>query len=226
MIRYNTKRYWGYSTDIKPINAQIGDRFLDMDTQFEYVFSDFNQWKPILKEPSYRVFTALLTQNGGSDNQILSSSAVTQGITYFIDGAGSNSDFSNVGGPVIGTNSYYFIATNSDIPNDYDGANLLYNTGAPVATVLENTIGNVWFSYNDVGNYVVSSNGLFIGNKTYLTIELYFGSLDGQGTFRNSFYYDGDSSLRINTQSTGDGYTWTFSNDILLNTPIEIRVYN
>ena len=47
MIRYNTKRYWGYSTDTKPVNAQIGDRFLEMDTQLEYVFSDYNKWELI-----------------------------------------------------------------------------------------------------------------------------------------------------------------------------------
>jgi hypothetical protein len=44
MIRYNTKRYWGYSTDTKPINSQIGDRFLEMDTQKEYMFSNYNEW--------------------------------------------------------------------------------------------------------------------------------------------------------------------------------------
>jgi hypothetical protein len=44
MIRYNTKRYWGYSTDTKPINSQIGDRFLEMDTQIEYMFSNYNEW--------------------------------------------------------------------------------------------------------------------------------------------------------------------------------------
>jgi len=211
MIRYNTKRYWGYSTDIKPINAQIGDRFLDMDTQFEYVFSDFNQWKPILTEPSYRVFTALLTQSGGSDNQILSSSAVTQGITYFIDGAGSNSDFSNVGGPVIGTNSYYFIATNSDIPNDYDGANLLYNTGAPVATVLENTIGNVWFTYIESGGYNINSNDLFTNNKTY---------------FQNVVMSLAPSFLLNNINLNFIELIATDGNDSLNKTPIEIRVYN
>ena len=223
MIRYNTKRYWGYSTDIKPINAQIGDRFLDMDTQFEYVFSDFNQWKPILTEPSYRVFTALLTQSGGSDNQILSSSAVTQGITYFIDGAGSNSDFSNVGGPVIGTNSYYFIATNSDIPNDYDGANLLYNTGAPVATVLENTIGNIWFTYNSTGYYLANSNELFPQDKSWTpTIQIFndtAGLRDGEiceirYSTSNEFYITTFDQSGTNVDSK------------LSNTPIEIRVYN
>lgn len=51
MIRYNTKRYWGYSADTKPINAQIGDRFLELDTTHEYVFSSYNNWIPINKTP-------------------------------------------------------------------------------------------------------------------------------------------------------------------------------
>ena len=223
MIRYNTKRYWGYSTDIKPINAQIGDRFLDMDTQFEYVFSDFNQWKPILTEPSYRVFTALLTQNGGNDEQSLSSSAVTQGITYFIDGAGSNSDFSNVGGPVIGTNSYYFIATNSDIPNDYDGANLLYDTGAPVATVLENTIGNVWFTYNDGGGYFLKSIGLF-GNDA-LKVPKYENvivDIDNDGIYYIRSNWEDNNTIIVQTRINGADR----DNSLLNNTLIEIRVYN
>lgn len=223
MIRYNTKRYWGYSTDIKPINAQIGDRFLDMDTQFEYVFSDFNQWKPILKEPSYRVFTALLTQNGGNDNQSLSSSAVTQGITYFIDGAGSNSDFSNVGGPVIGTNSYYFIATNSDIPNDYDGANLLYDTGAPVATVLENTIGNVWFTYNDGGVYFLKSIGLFGNDELKVPkYENVIVDIDNDGIYYIRSNWEDNNTIIVQTRINGADR----ENSLLNNTLIEIRVYN
>jgi hypothetical protein len=44
MIRYNTKRYWGYSTDEKPIDSQIGDRFLELDTNNEYVFNNYNEW--------------------------------------------------------------------------------------------------------------------------------------------------------------------------------------
>ena len=47
MIRYNTKRYWGYSTEEKPIDAQIGDRFLEIDTNVEYVFKNYNKWDVI-----------------------------------------------------------------------------------------------------------------------------------------------------------------------------------
>jgi hypothetical protein len=44
MIRYNTKRYWGYSTDTKPKGAQFGDRFLEVDTAKEYYFGSYNEW--------------------------------------------------------------------------------------------------------------------------------------------------------------------------------------
>ena len=54
MIRYNTKRHWGYSTDIKPAGAQFGDRFLEMDTRNEYVFSNYNEWKLIGNQPFLR----------------------------------------------------------------------------------------------------------------------------------------------------------------------------
>ena len=50
MIRYNTKRYWGNSTDTKPISAQIGDRFLELDTNSEYVFNSYNTWTLIGSE--------------------------------------------------------------------------------------------------------------------------------------------------------------------------------
>jgi len=100
------------------------------------------------------------------------------------------------------------------------------DTSAPTAIVLENTIGTISFSYQGDGIYnVLVSDAFFTQDKTYLTIELYSTGLDGQGTFRNSFYYNDDSNLRINTQATNDGISWAFSNDILINTPIEIRVY-
>jgi len=44
MIRYNTKRLWGYSADTKPMTGQIGDRFLEVDSRNEYVFGQYNSW--------------------------------------------------------------------------------------------------------------------------------------------------------------------------------------
>ena len=109
--------------------------------------------------PKYKVYTALLTQSGGDDFQSISSGPLTIGVTYQIISEGANDDFTNVGAPnnTVGT---FFVATGTN-PNYFDGGELEYNTGAPVVTVLENTIGNVWFTYVDIGLYKCLSNGLF-----------------------------------------------------------------
>jgi hypothetical protein len=216
-MRYNTKRYWGYSTDVKPINAQIGDRFLETDTQLEYFFSDFNQWK-VINPLKYKVFTALLTQSGG-DNIVSTYNggpSIIVGVTYTIaDNNGNGWDFTNIGAPNnnIGTS---FIATGT-IPNNWGiDAQLDYNTGAPVATVLENTIGNVWFTYESLGGYGIKSNDLFINNKTFILYSPF--SADNSDVTANVLFYK-DSVNLINIV-IGDG------NGFLSGTPIEIRVYN
>lgn len=83
-------------------------------------------------------------------------------------------------------------------------------TAAPVATVLENTIGNIWFTYNDVANYYVNSNGLFISNKTYIDFGGFYGG-------ENWLYVYGTTNL-IELLGSNNGN--------LANTPIEIRLYN
>lgn len=167
----------------------------------------------------YKVFTALLTQSGGNDEQIISSGPVTEGVTYLIDGADGTDDFSNVGGPAAGTgNGKYFIAINNNVPNSYGDADLVDNNGAPVATVLENTIGNIWFTYQNYGEYIASSDNLFISNKTSV-----FGG-----------YYDSDAGNGFVFGTGGDSVNqiFLFTNDgsradnILQNVTIEIRVYN
>jgi hypothetical protein len=175
---------------------------------------------------SYRVYTALLTQTGTSNPGSLSSREVTQGVTYLIDGADGTSDFSNVGGPPIGTgDGTYFVATNSNIPNDYGTANLLYNTGAPVATVLENTIGNIWWTYGSDGRYYINSDALFtgivplivrpMGYQGGINLDDIWGSYYGIRKFNSS-------EIVLETGIPGSGR----SNDQLFNQFIEIRVYN
>ena len=173
--------------------------------------------------PTYKVFTALLTQSGGSDIRGFYNGGdpLTIGMTYqIIDNGGSGWDFTNIGAPNndLGT---YFIATGIT-PNSWgiDGQ-LEGNTGAPVATVLENTIGNVWFSYNDVGFYDCNSNGLFTLNKEYIVIN----KSGDEGSFNKNaitFNYDDTNRIGIITGFNGE----ILSNDILFNYPIEIRVYN
>lgn len=163
----------------------------------------------------YKVYTALLTQSGGSSFIELTSGSLIIGATYFIqllEGA----DFSNVGGSNI--EGSYFVATGTT-PNSWGfGGQLEYNAGAPVATVLENTIGNIWFTYGSVGNYFANLTGAFIETKTFILTP-------------SSGYDSG-----VLQAGGGDPYfVYRFSNDQCLigasdnalnYTPIEIRVYN
>jgi hypothetical protein len=173
-------------------------------------------------KPKYRVYTALLTQSGGDDPLSINTGVLTIGVTYIIYDNSPGMDFTNVGAPNnnLGT---YFVATGLNPNNwgEYEGtgtATLVYNSGAPVVTVLENTIGNIWFIFENTGRYFANSNALFTDNKTTV-----FGG-----------YNNGDSQVYVNYISgnntnsgiyiqTGDP---TASNSYLNNTPIEIRVYN
>lgn len=179
---------------------------------------------------SYKVYTALLTQVGGDEELALTSGDLTIGVTYYIDDNGGNGwDFTNVGAANnnIGT---YFVATGTT-PNSWGVlGNLLYNGGAPTVTVLENTIGYLWFTYESDGTYRINSNGLFLSNKTYVSIADNRISSDPQTSLIIIKAQLGNvNTIDINTlQYNIDGGWNGIANltDILLNTPIEIRVYS
>jgi len=170
----------------------------------------------------YKVYTALLTQSGGDSPETQTDGLLEIGATYYISDVddGVYGDFTNVGAPNndIGT---YFIATDEE-PNEWGKTTLSYNLGAPVANVLENTIGNVWFTYIQPGSYQANSDGLFIINKTF-----------GQGTSKNNedgigfyvFTVLPDTVNNVNIYST-EPIAESPGDDLLDNTPIEIRVYN
>jgi hypothetical protein len=176
-----------------------------------------------IPEPSYKVYTALLNQNGESETVYIGDGELTIGVTYYIeDNAGSGWDFTNVGAPnnELGT---FFVATGTT-PNSWgiDGM-LQYNLAAPVVTVLENTIGNIWFEYGSVGQYYIYSNDLFINDKT---TQMIGAAADGinNGTFCDVINA-GTNLMYINSVSyASSGFAGT--NGQLSNTPIEIRVYN
>jgi hypothetical protein len=157
---------------------------------------------------SYRVYTALLTQSGGGNPDTLTSGAVTKGVTYTISGT-EVGDFTNVGAP-SNQEGTSFVAINNDVPNDYGNGGLAFDLGAPVVTVLENTIGNIWFTYIGAGNYYVNSDALFTADKTY---PLFGGFYNGE----NWICIYGNTNL-IELVGSNDGS--------LVNAPIEIRVYN
>jgi hypothetical protein len=168
----------------------------------------------------YKVYTALLTQNNGDGQTSIYSGNLIIGVTYTInDNLGSGWDFTNVGAP---NNDLYtsFVATGTT-PNSWgiDGQ-LDYNTGAPIVTVLENTIGDIWLSYQTDGTYYVNSNGLFIENKTFFLLQ---NTSDNDPNIVSVIMFKGNNNiLTIRTLQSGIGY----ENNWLNNTPIEIRIYN
>jgi hypothetical protein len=171
-------------------------------------------------EPKYKVYTALLTQSGGDNAQTLEGGPLTKGVSYVFDYAEGTWDFTNVGGPKY-PDTTSFVATANQEPIDWANTGLNFNTGAPVVTVLENTIGNIWFTYAGTGTYDVKSNNLFIDNKTTFSINL-MGEDIGTGYFCLGDILD-ESTNRITTGSPDVGEI----NDVLTyKTPIEIRVYN
>jgi hypothetical protein len=171
--------------------------------------------------PKYKVYTALLSQSGGSDPLNISSGDLTIGVTYYIDDAGGG-DFTNVGAP-NNDNGTYFVATGTT-PNSWGtSANLIYDAGAPVTNVLENTIGNVWFIYSITGVYELQSYNLFTTGKTTAIMSTPIEG--GDSTFPGiySMGFAGDATIiicttRLTDLAQRDGYL----NDTL----IEVRVYN
>jgi len=89
-------------------------------------------------------------------------------------------------------------------------------TGAPTATVLENTLGGtvVW-SYNGNGSYDATLTAAFTADKTFVLIG---GS--GSATGFHTAYRDGDNIVTVQTFDSGSP-----ANDMLAETPLEIRVY-
>jgi hypothetical protein len=173
----------------------------------------------------YKVYTALLTQSGGDDVQAIGSDDIQPlviGVTYTIESNVGDADFTNVGASNndVGTS---FVATGTT-PNSWGtpGDNVInYNTGAPVVTVLNNTIGYIWFTFNGDGQYSVFSDDLFTLNKTFITIG---SAAEGavNGTF-NSATPATTSYMYIQSAVTS---TITPVNDNLSNTSFEIRIYN
>ena len=169
---------------------------------------------------SYKVYTALLTQSGGDNVQSMYGLPLVIGTTYVINNnIGGIADFTNVGAPNNDAGTY-FVATGTT-PNNWGtvgDVDLGYNTGAPVVTVLENTIGNIWFSYNGVGDYYINSDGLFENLKTYYSILSISDTATQQ---RNGLFVINTNLIGL---LSGDGNA--YENGYLFRTPIEIRVYN
>jgi len=170
----------------------------------------------------YKVYTALLTQGGGDDPQQIYSGLLNIGTTYKITNNDTGLDMTNVGAPNNNIDTY-FVATGT-VPNSWGEGALDLNTGAPVVTVLENTIGNVYWLYEGEGYYTGNLTNGFIGDLFFQNdrVVLFSGNLE-IGQMAISIYKNDDNQIGLDTFIAAGGLA---TNGALINTPIEIRVYN
>lgn len=202
------------------VTAQDKVFVVNADTNTKYGGVDpTGSFQTISDLKGYKVYTALLTQSGGNSIQYISSGNLTIGVTYLINEPGS--DFTNVGAPNnnVGT---YFVATGTT-PAYWDGTELVYNTGTPVVTVLENTIGNITWAYQETGYYTGSLTNGFGGDLFFQNDRVVFfsGNLE-IGQMAINIYKNDDDQIGIDAFKI-DG---TYVDSALNNVPIEIRVYN
>lgn len=182
----------------------------------------------------YKVYTALLTQTGGNEAGESLSGTLYKGVTYFVNPSGGSStvtdyDFSNVGGPIY-PETFTFVATKTEIPtswgvqsNPEDPQYIIgFNFGAPLVNVLENTIGNIWWTYTNVGIYNANSSGLFTADKTYVDCKTVFGGQWDKNIFENYEESDFPNYVTIKNYSILSSAT----EDNMDVARIEIRVYN
>lgn len=171
-----------------------------------------------------KVYNALLTQAGDAV-EAPSEDPLVIGNVYVIAALESGDDFSNVG---YVAEDVPFTATGTT-PNDWSNATVVFNitSVSPTALVLANTIGTITYVYypanSSVGEYLIKSNGLFIENKTQVFIGSDIGSDSGNQYFVFTTWID-SSTIKISTgETTSDGDR---QNDTLLNTSIEIKIFN
>ena len=165
----------------------------------------------------YKVYTALLTQGGGDvPGTCLGYGDIGKGFTYTIVANPDANDLTVYGSPDnnVGTS---FVANQSAFLPYTSSLELSFNEGAPIVTVLENTIGNIWFTYFADGEYQVNSSDLFIIDKTWGICP----ANTGQGN-TNVFGLIDVTAMNLATSDTSD----ILVNNLLSKTPIEIRVYN
>ena len=114
--------------------------------------------------------------------------------------------------------------TGSANPKVYVALLTQSGTNAPVATVLENTLGSdiVW-TYQGIGQYYGTLANAFTLNKT--TVILGTAVRGGDPSDIRASIVATTLSVNQIQVSTGDAMTSTREDDGLLNTAIEIRVY-
>ena len=183
----------------------------------------------ITPTPTYKVYTALLSQSGSDEpiNVYIGTdygATLVIGVTYTIRG-NDTTDFTNVGAPNNNVDTV-FVATGENPANQNSNGQtyVQYVIGAPTVKVLENTIGNVYWTYLNEGQYMGNLDvSLTTEGKQFILAPTNAISASMAGAeffvaFQNNAV-DGEVYLTV---SKGVSYI----NNSLVDFPIEIRVYN
>lgn len=116
----------------------------------------------------YKVYTALLTQDKTGressftwrygDDPAPELPELLKGVTYYISSNDSLTDFTVCGSPSNEPDTY-FVANGIQpkwiSPNVEGTIDITWHLGAPTTNVLDNTIGNVYFTYSSAGEYTI-----------------------------------------------------------------------
>jgi hypothetical protein len=176
-------------------------------------------------KPKYKVFTALLTQSGGDDpNERVQGDSLELGVSYYISVNSENADLTIFGAPNNNPGTY-FICTTAGVLPSIGTISLLSNLGAPVAIVQENTLGNIWFSFVDVGVYYVNSDGLFTTEPIPVIMPSMMHPEDNTIFVGNRVTWQNNAAITLETFNVEAGSIGRNKNN-LQNNFFEIRIYN
>ena len=177
----------------------------------------------------YKVYTALLTQSGGDGPSLgYGDEMFTIGVTYTITANPDNYDLTIYGAPDnnVGTS---FVSNQTTVLPYTTSLEFEYNTGAPVATVLENTLDeDITYLYNGVGYYsILTPNNTFTANKTYSVLQLWAdeGASPRLGFIERASTTELSLILTDMNGNPSDNLGGP-QNPVYFLTSIEIRVYN
>jgi hypothetical protein len=99
-------------------------------------------------------------------------------------------------------------------------------TNAPTAIVLENTLGNIVWTRNNVGTYVGTLTGAFVGEKVFCIISQSGSAFDfPEETGYKSIGKFNNNQIRVATVVQTSLNNFSPTDGLLNNTAIEIQVY-
>ena len=163
-----------------------------------------------------KVYKALVSQSGVSSTISLTSGVLTPGVTYQITSYNAGDDFTNVG--ATGNSSGNIFIAKGITPSSWTASSTLeYNPAVPVVYELENSIGNVYFQYDNQGDYSIIFPTNIDEEKTHYSIT------DNLGAFGTAKMYNPITgySLKLATYDS----TLTGLDNLLSYTPITIEIY-